>query len=297
MLNLARLQTYREVMQRRSFSAAADALGYTQSSVSQQVSVLERELATTLVDRSARPVRPTPAGELVLARAEALLGEALAVERELAALTRGETGTLRVGGFFTAWATFMPAAVAAFARAHPQVQLDLVQLEPALSLKRVRAGDLDIAVVYRYGDATHEDDDRVRWTHLLDDLYAVALPEGHRLARAPAVELSDLAGERWVSPPPGDAYAEVLRRTCEEHGGFTPQIGFRSADIAMGQPLVAAGLAVALLPALGLVPRHAGVAVRPLTMVPPARSVWAVQPAYRRAPPADAMLEALVQAS
>jgi DNA-binding transcriptional LysR family regulator len=295
MMNLARLRTYREVMQRRSFSAAADALGYTQSSVSQQVAVLERELGATLVDRAARPVRPTPAGEVVLAHAEPLLAQALAVERELAALTRGETGAVRVGGFFTAWATFMPAAVAEFSAAHPGVQLDLAQLEPEPLLRRSRAGELDVGVVYRYGPAPR--DEHHRWRHLLDDLHAVALPRGHRLAGADAVDLADLAGERWVSPPPGDAYAAMLRRTCEEHGGFTPQIAFQSSDIATAQPLVAAGLAVALLPGLGLVPRHAGVVVRPLTTGPPARSVWALRPAYRTTPAAGAMVDALVRAA
>jgi DNA-binding transcriptional LysR family regulator len=294
MLNLSRLSTYREVMERRSFSAAADALGYTQSSVSQQVAVLERELQTTLVDRGARPVRPTPAGEALLAHATALLGHARAVERDLAALTRGESGTVRLGGFYTAWATFVPAAVAAFSRTYPAVTLELRQLEPEPSLSALHAGELDIAVVYLYSEP---DDDRLRWTRLLDDLYAVALPAGHPLARAGEVQLEALAGERWVSPPPGTPYADVLRRLCLEHGGFDPDIAFQTGDIAMAQPLVAAGLAVSLLPALALEPRHPGVVIRPLATVPPARSVWAVEPAYRRAPAAEAMRGALSKAA
>ena len=296
MLSLARLRTYCEVIRHRSFSEAAVALGYTQSSVSQQVAVLERELGATLVDRAARPVRPTPAGEVVLSHAESLLGQALAVERELASLTQGATGTLRLGGFFTAWATFVPRAVAAFADDHPRVQLELHQLEPEPSLRGLRAGELDVAVVYRY-DEPDEPDERHAWTHLLDDPYAVALPARHPLAGADAIELADLAGERWAGPPPGVPYADVLRRTCEQHGGFTPRIGFQTGDIAMAQPLVAAGLAVSLLPALGLVPTHAGVVVRPLTTVPPARSVWAVRPSYRTAPTSTAMVEALAAAA
>jgi DNA-binding transcriptional LysR family regulator len=296
MLDLNRLNTFKEVMDRRSFSAAAEALGYTQSSVSQQISVLERELGATLVDRATRPIRPTPAGSVVLSHADVLVGQALAVERELAALTRGESGLLRVGGFFTAWATFLPQAVAAFSAAHPAAQLELRQLELEPSLRALRAGDLDVAVVYRL-DQLAKDPERFRWTHLLDDLYAVALPARHRLATAPSIALADLAVERWVSPPPGENYAELLRRLCQNHGGFTPQIGFQTEDIAMAQPLVAAGLAVALLPRLGLVPQQAGVVVRPLAAVPPARSVWAVEPRHRRTPGAAAMVQALRDAT
>ncbi len=111
------------------------------------------------------------------------------------------------------------------------------------------------------------------------------------------MNLADLARERWVSPPVDTPYTRLLFRLCREHGGFEPEVAYETADIAMAQPLVAAGLAVALLPALGLVPRHAGVVVRPLPSTPPARSVWAVRPATKRAPTAAAMVEALEEAA
>src|SRR5688500_16506226 len=130
MLDLRRLRTFREVAARRSFSEAALALDYTQSSVSQQITTLEDDLGVTLLDRTHRPVVPTGAGELVLGHAEDLLGRAVAVEEALASLSGGQTGTLSVGGFATAWGTFMPAAIAAFSQTHPDVQLELDQLEP-----------------------------------------------------------------------------------------------------------------------------------------------------------------------
>ena len=98
MLDLQRLQTFRKVATLRSFSAAALELSYTQSSVSESVATLERELGVTLLDRSSRPVRLTPSGELVLAHAETLLTEATAIQTDLAALTRGDVGRLRLGG-------------------------------------------------------------------------------------------------------------------------------------------------------------------------------------------------------
>jgi DNA-binding transcriptional LysR family regulator len=294
MLDLRRLRTFREVIGRSSFSAAAQALDYTQSSVSQQITTLERDLGVTLVDRTSRPVKPTAAGAAVLAHADGLLAQADAVERELAALTKGESGTLRMGGFFTAWATFLPAAVAAFSRAHPGVALELHQLEPAPALRGVRAGELDLAVVYGFEPP---DDETIERTHLLDDPYAVALPSRHRLAGRKRVALTDLAAERWVSPPADHEYTQILRRLCRTYGDFEPDVAYESGDIAMAQPIVAAGLAVALLPALGLVPTHAGVIVKRLPSTPPARSVWTVRPRGRRAPVAAAMHDALADAA
>ncbi|MDP2711851.1 MAG: LysR family transcriptional regulator [Solirubrobacteraceae bacterium] len=295
MLDLRRLRTLREVLDRRSFSAAASALDYTQSSVSQQIATLERELGVTLVDRTSRPVKPTAAGAAVLARADALLVQSDAIERELAALSRGEAGTLRMGGFFTAWATFLPAAVAAFSRTHPHVALELHQLEPDPAVRGVRAGELDLAVVYRAGPP--DDDPAVQSTHLLDDPYVIALPSRHPLATRRELVLADLADERWVGPPSDHAHTQILRDLYREHGGFEPDVAYETRDIAMAQPIVAAGLAVALLPALALVPTHAGVVVRRLPSTPPARSVWTVRPSHRRMPIAVAMNEALAHAA
>ena len=299
MLDLRRLTTFREVATRRSFSDAALALDYTQSSVSQQVTTLEDELGVTLLDRSRRPVRATDAGELVLRHADDLLGRAATVEEELAALSGGETGTLRLGGFATAWGTFLPPAVAAFSRAHPNVQLELDQLEPEPAIQHVRGGELDLAVVYHFAEAAEPADEegRFEWQHLLDDPYALVLPAGHRLTERRRVRLRDLAGERWVSPPASTPYSQLLRRICEQRGGFTPNVTHETRDISMAQPLIAAGLAVGLLPALGLAQRHPGVEIRGLPETPVARSVWVVRLAHRRTPAAAPMVAALRSAA
>src|SRR5437588_7078447 len=110
MLDLRRLRIFHAVATRRSFSAAALALSYTQSSVSEAVLGLESELRVTLLDRTSRPIRITPAGEVVLAHAETLLGQINGIEQDLAALSHGDAGRLRLGGFYTAWSTFLPVA-------------------------------------------------------------------------------------------------------------------------------------------------------------------------------------------
>ena len=286
------MRVFREVAARRSFSGAATALNYTQSSVSQQVTNLERELGATLIDRGSRPVSVTAAGELVLRHAEELLGRAETIERELAELTAGEAGTLRLGGFFTAWTSFVPHAVAAYSRLHPHVQLELRQLEPEPAFRALRAAELDLAVVYAYEPA----DDGFERVMLFHDPFAVVVPAGHRLARRRSIPLVELAAERWVSPPPDTAHMRMLLQLCREQG-FEPDVAFETVDFAMAQPLVAAGLAVAVLPQLATRPVQEGVIVLSLDGEPPSRAVEIAAPAGRRLPAAAAMVDAIREAS
>ena len=298
MIDLRRLQMFRAVASCQSFSAAALELSYTQSSVSEGVAALESELRTTLLDRSSRPVRLTPAGEIVLAHAETLLGQAAAIESDLTALAQGEAGRLRLAGFYTAWSTFLPSAVAAFTRSHPGVELELEQHDPPAALRLLRSGDMDLAVIYSFDprDPAEDPDERLVSTRLLHDPYALAVPAGGRLARKGRLRAADLAGESWCSPPLGSSAALLLQDFCRHHGGFEPQIEYSTEDVAMVQPLIAAGLAVALLPGLNLAQPHPGVTVRELPHVP-GRDVWCVAPANRRVPAAAGMVEALRRAA
>lgn len=296
MLDLRRLNAFREVTAARSFSAAAERLDYTQSTISQQVASLERELKTTLLDRSARPVRPTPAGELVLRRAEDLIDRARAIEAELQALAGGRAGLLRVGGFSTAWATFLPPAISAFGHAHPDVRLELDQLEPPAAVDAVLSGRLDVAILYRFEGGEEDLDERLSRVHLLDDPYALALPRGHLLADRSALRLADLAGDRWLSPPVEEPYTETLLDLLRSEGGFTPRF-HETRDVAMAQPLIAAGLAVGVLPALNLLRPHPGIVVKPLPAAPLARSVYAIRVAQHDSPAVERLLAALVESA
>jgi DNA-binding transcriptional LysR family regulator len=299
MLDLRRLQVFHAVATRRSFSAAALALAYTQSSVSEAVGALERELGVTLLDRSSRPVRLTAEGQVVLEHAESLLGQAAAVEADLAALTQGETGRVRLGAFFTACSTFVPAAVAAFAAARPRVRVQLDQLDPPAALRALRAGELDVAVTYAFGggDPGAEPGARLMATRLGHDPYALALPAAGPLARKPQLAVADLAEASWCTAPLGSPPTVAVQELCRRHGGFEPRLDYPTDDVAMAQPLVAAGLAVAFLPALELARPHPGVAVRTLPHAPPGRDVWCVRPANRRVPAAPAMAAALAAAA
>src|ERR1043165_137848 len=119
MLDVRRLRVLREVATRGSFSAAADALHFTQSAVSQQIAALEREAGTTLVERNARGVRLTEAGEVLVRHTHVILARLADAEAELEAINDLRGGRLRLAAFPSAGASIAPAAIARFRDLHP----------------------------------------------------------------------------------------------------------------------------------------------------------------------------------
>src|SRR5215216_1539807 len=146
MLDVRRLRVLREVAARGSFSAAADALAYTQSAVSQQIAALEREAGIRLVDRNARGVRLTDAGRALVDHADAILSRLADAEAELEAIAGLRSGRLRLAAFPSAGSTIMPKAIARFREEHPGVDLTLRPAEPDEVAPLLKAGDCDIAL-------------------------------------------------------------------------------------------------------------------------------------------------------
>ncbi|HEY4746121.1 MAG TPA: LysR family transcriptional regulator, partial [Steroidobacteraceae bacterium] len=150
MLDVKRLKVLREVARTGSFSAAAEELGYTQPAISQQISALEREAGTRLLQRGARGVTLTDAGRSLVDHSDAILARLAAAEEELEAIAGLRGGRLRLASFPTAGATLVPLAIAMFSDRHPDVELSLIEAEPEDSLPRLRAGDLDVALTFEY---------------------------------------------------------------------------------------------------------------------------------------------------
>ncbi|HTW13311.1 MAG TPA: LysR substrate-binding domain-containing protein [Solirubrobacteraceae bacterium] len=292
MLNLTRLKVLSEVVNRGSFSAAADALDYTQSAVSQAIARLEAETGTTLLVRDRRAIRPTPAGSTLLSHAEAIFAQVQAAEDDLAAMLGVRGGRLRVATFPSGGATLMPQAVAAFRRAHPAVELTLAEGEPEDIVPRLRAGELDLALLFGFiGDEQRFAGLSV--TLLFNDPLYAALPVNHMLVRKHALTLSDLCNEDWVQTSAASANARYVVDQCRL-AGFAPRVSFESDDYETVQGLVAAGVGVALIPRLALTRVHPGIVVRALEPVSPVRNVVAAtaqNPGV--APAAQSMLEVL----
>src|SRR4030081_3376534 len=139
MLNVARLKILKEVAYRGSFSAAAEALDYSQSAVSQQIAALEAETGLALLERHPRGVTLTAAGEARVGPAEGILARLEAAEAALSAIAGLRGGRLRMASFPTAGATLMPLAIATFRASSPEVELTLAEGEPEQIVPRLRA--------------------------------------------------------------------------------------------------------------------------------------------------------------
>ena len=295
MLNVNRLRVLREVAARGSFSAAADALSYTQSAVSQQIAALEAEAGTTLIERRSRGLRLTAAGEALVRHADGILASLDAAEAELAAIAGVRGGHLRMASFPTAGATLMPLAIARFCSLHRDVELSLAEGEPEDTVPRLLAGEFDLALVFEFAGVSELGPADLERLDLLEDPMHVALPSRHPLAARPALALEQLAGEAWVQTSAQSPCARHVVRACHA-AGFEPHVAFESDDYQTVQGLVAAGVGVALIPELALSNVRPDIVIRALSPESPARRVMAVTPAGpRRAPAAAAMLGVLAE--
>jgi DNA-binding transcriptional LysR family regulator len=296
MLNVSRLRILKEVAYRGSFSAAADALSYTQSAVSQQIATLEAEAGMALLERHPRGVSLTAAGQTLVGHAEGILARLEATEAALAEIAGLRGGRLRMASFPTAGGTLMPLAIATFRSAYPDVELTLAEGEPQEIVPRLRAGDLDLALLFEFGGETLTDEDMTRLELLKDPLY-LALPHEHPLAQAGKLRLRDLHEEAWVQTSSSSPCAKHVVRSCHA-AGFEPNVAFESDDYQTVQGLVAAGVGVALIPELALSVVREDIAIRALAPAPPVRQVIAAAPAGARLVPATpTMLAVLEQAA
>jgi DNA-binding transcriptional LysR family regulator len=285
------MRVLREVAVRGSFSAAAEALSFTQSAVSQQIAALEREAGTTLVRRSARGVRLTDAGEALVRHAEAIMARLAEAEAELEAIAGLRGGRLRLASFESAAATLMPPAIAAFASQHPAVELSMSLAEPESSIPRLRSGDIDMAITFESGPGDSEDG--IDREHLIEDPMYLALPLEHPLASRRRVRLADLAGEPWVAGTADCECNKLISRACAM-AGYQPRIAFETDDYTAMQGFVAAGVGVSLIAELGLTTIRDDIVIRDLGRDTPIRQIYAatLSDGYR-APATQAMLEIL----
>src|SRR5919199_6831062 len=286
MLDVRRMRVLREVAIRGSFSAAAEALSFTQSAVSQQIAALEREAGTVLVRRSARGVRLTEAGEALVRHTEAILARLAEAESELEAIAGLKGGRLRMASFESAGATLMPLAIAAFREHHPAVELSMTLVEPDDSLPQLRAGDLDVALTFRDAHSPAEGEG-FEHLFLIDDPMYLVLPRDHPLARKRNLRLADLAGEAWIGGgPSGCECNRLINRACAA-AGYQPRIAFETDDYQAIQGFVAAGVGVSLIAELGLRSVREDVVVRDT----PVRRIYATTLAEGyRSPATQAML-------
>src|SRR6478735_8942764 len=241
MLDVNRLRVIDAVARHGSVTAAAKELHYSQPSVSHHLARLEAETGAQLLQRVGRGIRLTQAGQLLADRAAEIIGRIDAADAELSAHVGLAAGRVRLAGFSSAIGSLVPRALAALVSRHPGVEVTLIDTHPPEALELLRAGRIDVAVIFRY-DETEPESEGVRLHHLVaDPIYLLSVRRGKRLV--------DLRDSVWIAGC--ERCRSHLLWLCAKEG-FTPRISYTTDDMVVLQSLVAAGMGVTTIPGLAL---------------------------------------------
>ena len=261
-LNFQRLETLLRISQEGTFTAAAERMGCTQSAVSQQIANLERDLGLAVVQRRGRGVVLTDAGRRLVGHAERILADVERAGADMRGLSDLEVGRLRLATFATAAATVLPPAIADFRRRYPGIELDLHDMEPHESLPALAEGRIDLALVFDFDRAPLDPAPPVLLDGFLEENLYVGLPRDHPKASRRRIRFEELREEGWIG---GNVsmLRQQLDRLADAHG-FIPRVVVESEDYGMIQGMIAAGMGVALLPALALFHQHRQIVAVPV---------------------------------
>jgi DNA-binding transcriptional LysR family regulator len=288
-VELRHLAALQAVAEERSFGRAARRLGYTQSAVSQQIAMLERLVGERLLERPGgpRPVSLTEAGRLLVRHADAIVARLEAARADVAALSAGEAGTLRVGTYQSVGQRIVPALMRRFTAAWPAVELSLTETNTDQELVTlIERGDLDLTFAdFRLWDGPFDVRD------LAEDPYLLLVQADSPLAaarRPPTLEeIAELPliGFRQCR-------STTLLESYFDEAGLRPRFVFRSDDNGTVQAMVGAGLGVAVMPRLTVnLADPATTAVDLGAIVPPRRIVLLWHRDRYRSPAAQAFVD------
>jgi DNA-binding transcriptional LysR family regulator len=234
MLDVNRLRVIDAVARHGSVTAAARDLHYSQPSVTHHLARLEAETGAQLLQRVGRGIRLTPAGQLLADRAAEIIGRIDAAGAELSAHVGLTAGRVRLAAFASASGSLVPAAVATLADRHPGLEISLIDTHPLDALELLRAGKIEVAIIFRY-DETEPEPAGVRLHHLLDDpVYVLS-------SRPETGGMAALRDATWIAGC--ERCRSHLLSLCAD-AGFDPRIGYVSDDMVVMQAWVAAGLGV-----------------------------------------------------
>ncbi|WP_112245775.1 LysR family transcriptional regulator [Kribbella monticola] len=286
MLDITRLRVIDAVARHGSVTAAASELHYSQPTVSHHLARLEAETGAQLLQKVGRGVRLTQAGQLLADRAAEIIGRVDAADAELAAHVGLTAGRVRLAGFSSAIGSFVSRAVAALAAGYPGLQISLTDTHPIEALDLLRAGRIEVAIIFRY-DESEPEPPGVRLHHLVDDPIYLLTPKRVK-------NLAALHDATWIAGC--ERCRSHLLSVCAAEG-FEPDVRYTTDDMVVMQELVAAGLGVTTIPGLALQAHRAERIVA--TRLPGSnRHVYAATYGEPPDPPATtALLTALTQAA
>ena len=262
MLNLDRLRALHAVSAHGSIIAAAETLNVTTSAVSQQLAKLELETGQQLLERHGRGVRLTDAAAGLVSRTHRVLSLLEEAEAELEATDTAVAGQLTIAAFATAARGLAPQAIRGLLKKHPQLGITFHEQEPHHSIPNLVRRDVDLIVINDWENAPIALPEGVTKAPLFDDVADIALPPGHRLAKAKAVKLSELSSDAWIVWPSGCMCHDFLMHTLRKEGR-EPKVSHTAGEFQTQLALVAAGLGCCVLPRLGRAEVPKGVSVLP----------------------------------
>jgi DNA-binding transcriptional LysR family regulator len=248
MLDVRKLIMLRAIAAEGSIAAAARALRYTRSAVSQQLSALETEAGTPLVDRVGNRITLTPAGRTLVEHTERILVELRAAEAVLATDDMGIGGLLRVGIPFREGPHVMSDALTEVRQRFPKMEIRLVATTDQAGAGEVLRSQLDMVILSRFGAARTRPIAGLREWVLGHDPLRLCVPRGHRLDGAEACTMADLHDESWIMCP--DSRLGQLTMSLCMTAGFEPQLAATVNDIGTAIGLVGIGWGVTIAPEL-----------------------------------------------
>ncbi len=241
-MELRQLRYFESVARHRHFTRAAEELHIAQSALSSQVRRLEQELGIELLRRTTRSVEPTEAGELVAARARAVLSETEALRGEVDELRGLVRGRVTVGALLFGGELDIPAILAAFTTRFPHVEVGVREGTAQRMLEMLADGSIDLTFALEI-----DPPDQVERLALSHEELAAAMSTDHPLAGAGPLKISALAGHPLIAFQPGSTTRRLVD-TALGGAGVEPRIAVEANDLALVRSLAARGLGVAILP-------------------------------------------------
>jgi DNA-binding transcriptional LysR family regulator len=253
MIDLAALTSLRAVATHGSVVAAADALGFTPSAVSQQVKRLEKQAGVPLLERVGRGVMLTSHGRHLVDAGARLLTDLEQIEAGLHQQAEAVAGHVRLVAFSTAMRGLVAPAVADLVDAHPDLTIGLSEREPWDTIDLVASGQCEIGIVHSWGDVPLAIPDHLTRISVASDEAEVIVHRTHRLATRRRITPRDLVDEDWIATPDGTICRQWLTR-MHDGTGRLPRIAHQSMEFDSHLALVRARLGIALVPRLGRQP-------------------------------------------
>ena len=246
MYDVHRLRLLLELSRRGTLSAVAAALSYSPSTISQQLSQLEAEVGTPLLEPIGRRVRLTPQAEILVTHTETVLRQLEAAETAVARSLTELTGRVRLATFQTGLLGLLSPVLAALDNRHPGLRVEVFQVEPQIALPRMLAHDYDMVIVEEFPHHPLPRPAEIDYRPLFFDPMRIAVAPGEDIGQD---IWGFVAARPWVTEPPGTAARAWIESLCRD-AGFEPDIRYTTADLLAHRQLIINGHAVGVLPDL-----------------------------------------------